>query len=307
MRRNQVVQPEAESLDDQPLARVPAPPAPPAPLVQASSDEQLVRLWLHGRPASTTAAYAADVASFLAHAARPLREVTLGDLQSWGETMAELAPATRSRRLGTMRSLFRFAHELGYLALDVSRPLRRPQLRDRLSERILSEDQVRRLIAAAPDEPTHALLRLLYLCGLRISEACALTWRDMTRRQSGGIASVFGKGGKTRQVLVPQGLWKELAALHTTSDPAASVIRPASGGVLDRFAADRMVKAAVRRAGLPAGVSAHWLRHAHVSHALDAGCGVHVVQATVGHASLATTSRYTHARPNESSSTFLKG
>jgi integrase/recombinase XerD len=49
----------------------------------------------------------------------------------------------------------------------------------------------------------------------------------------------------------------------------------------------------------------HWLRHAHVSHALDRGAPAHLVQQTVGHASLTTTSRYAHARPNDSSARYL--
>ena len=208
-----------------------------------------------------------------------------------------------------MRSLFKFAHEVdGGFPTNPAMTLHPPARKDRLSERILTGDQVRRLIARAPAGPAHALLRLLYVCGLRVSEACGLTWRDMTERQSGGIASVFGKGGKTRAVLVPASLWKELAALHVSADdPAAPVIPSRQGKPISRFDAHLIVKSAARRAGLPAIVSAHFLRHSHVSHALDAGCGVHVVQATVGHASLNTTSRYTHVRPNTSSSTFVDG
>ena len=67
----------------------------------------------------------------------------------------------------------------------------------------------------------------------------------------------------------------------------------------------RIVKAAAARAGLSAAVSAHWLRHAHASHALDRGAPIHLVQATLGHSSVATTGRYLHARPNDSSSRYL--
>ncbi len=67
------------------------------------------------------------------------------------------------------------------------------------------------------------------------------------------------------------------------------------------------MKIAAKRAGLSETVSAHWLRHSHVSHALDRGAPVHLVQATVGHASLAATSRYAHARPTDSSSRYLPG
>jgi site-specific recombinase XerD len=79
------------------------------------------------------------------------------------------------------------------------------------------------------------------------------------------------------------------------------------GGHLDPVQVHRIVKAAATRAGLSEAVSAHWLRHAHVSHALDHGAPAHLVQATVGHASLATTSQYAHARPSDSSSRYLPG
>jgi integrase/recombinase XerD len=55
------------------------------------------------------------------------------------------------------------------------------------------------------------------------------------------------------------------------------------------------------RAGIDEAVSAHWLRHAHGSHSLDRGATLAEVQATLGHANVATTSGYLHARPNTSS------
>jgi len=65
----------------------------------------------------------------------------------------------------------------------------------------------------------------------------------------------------------------------------------------------------VKRMAVAAGVtkrcSPHWLRHSNSSHSLDRNAPIHVVQATLGHASLATTSRYTHAKPNDSSGRYL--
>jgi integrase/recombinase XerD len=60
-----------------------------------------------------------------------------------------------------------------------------------------------------------------------------------------------------------------------------------------------------KRAGLRR-VSPHCFRHAHASHALDNGAPVHIVQATLGHASLATTSRYVHAKPMDSAGMYLR-
>jgi len=78
-------------------------------------------------------------------------------------------------------------------------------------------------------------------------------------------------------------------------------------GTLDPSQVHRIVKRAAQRADLSDRVSAHWLRHAHVSHVLDSGAPVHLVQAKISHASLATTSRYAHARPTDSSSRYLPG
>jgi len=77
------------------------------------------------------------------------------------------------------------------------------------------------------------------------------------------------------------------------------------GGPLDVSQVRRIVYAAARKAGLEQRVSPHWMRHAHASHALDRSAPIHLVQATLGHASVATTGRYLHARPAESSSLYL--
>ena len=88
--------------------------------------------------------------------------------------------------------------------------------------------------------------------------------------------------------------------------PDAPVFRSCKdGGPLDESAVHRVVKAAAERAGLSAEVSAHWLRHAHASHSLDRGAPIHLVHATLRHASVATTGRCLHARPADSSARYL--
>jgi integrase/recombinase XerD len=74
---------------------------------------------------------------------------------------------------------------------------------------------------------------------------------------------------------------------------------------LHRTTVERIVTRAARRAGIDKHVSPHWLRHALASHALDRGAPIHVVQQTLGHASLATTSKYSHARPGDSAGLYV--
>ncbi|MBI1249344.1 tyrosine-type recombinase/integrase, partial [bacterium] len=85
----------------------------------------------------------------------------------------------------------------------------------------------------------------------------------------------------------------------------APVFRSRKKGHLDESAIWRIVKKASERAGIDKDVSCHWFRHAHASHALDRGCPIHLVQATLGHASISTTGRYLHARPTDSSGNYL--
>jgi integrase/recombinase XerD len=233
--------------------------------------------------------------------------MTLGDLQAWIHTLDGMAPASRARKIVAAKSLLGFGHRIGYLPFNVGAPVRVPPIKNVLAERILDEADVIRLIALEPNPRNHALLRLGYLADLRISELCGLRWRDTKRRGTGGQITVFGKGGKTRIVLLPASMWRELVALRGEAGNDDPVFKSRTGDALDPSQVHRIVKAAAARAGLPEAVSAHYLRHAHVSHALDRGAPAHLVQATVGHSDLRTTSRYAHARPNESSATYLRG
>ena len=274
---------------------------------QAETDETLIALWVHGRSPGTIRVYRSDAAKFLRSVNKRLRGITLGDLQAFADSLDRtLAPASKHRCLSAVKSLFAFSHRLGYLPFDVARPLRLPVLRDRLAERILSEEEVRGLLAAEHNPRDHALLCLLYATAVRVSEACNLKWRDVQERDQGGQVTVLGKGGKTNTILVPASVWNRLVPLRAGTSVDGPVFRSRKGQHLHPTHVRRIVRRAARRAGIDKPVSPHWLRHAHCSHALDRGAPIHLVQATCAHASVATTGRYLHSRPNESSSTFLR-
>jgi integrase/recombinase XerD len=273
---------------------------------QANSDGQVIELWLYGRPLHTQRAYAGDIARFLGGAGKPLPAVTLADIQGFADSLSALAPASRYRTLSAVKSLLAFGHRVGYLAFDAGRALRLPPVRDRLAERILPEADVHRILSLETNQRNRALLTLLYASGVRVSEACGLCWRDV--RANGGAAqiTVFGKGGKTRAIQLPASVATLLAKLRGKDGEEDPVFRSRKhGAALRPLAVLRIVRQAARRAGIEAAVSPHWLRHAHASHALDRGAPIHLVQATLGHASINTTGRYLHARPKDSSGRFL--
>jgi integrase/recombinase XerD len=116
-----------------------------------------------------------------------------------------------------------------------------PASKNTLAERILTEPDVVRILALEPDRRNQVLLRLLYIAGLRVSEIAALTWRDLQPRTDGGQVTVFGKGSKTRVVLLPSAIWRELLRFRHPSRR--------SGGHLDQTAVLRIVTKAAARVG----------------------------------------------------------
>jgi len=285
-------------------------PVTPTALVvpqQAESDQHLIELWLHGRSRHTQRAYRADAERFLGAVEKPLHRITLGDIQQFAGQLAEsgLEPSSAYRSLSAVKSLFAFGHRLGYLAFDVARPLRLPALREKLAERILEETDVLRMIALENMPRNKALLLTLYSGGFRVAEACGLKWSDLQSRDTAGQITVFGKGSKTRTILVPQSVWNTLLSLRGDAPEHAPVFRSRKKGHLDESMVWRIVRKAAKRAGIEKAVSCHWLRHAHASHALDRGAPIHLVQATLGHASISTTGKYLHARPSDSSANYL--
>jgi len=273
---------------------------------QADSDSRVIEMWAHGKSQHTRRAYQADASRFLGFVGKPLNAVTLFDLQQLDDSLAGLAPSSRARTLAAVKSLLTFAHRIGYVPFNVGAAIRLPSVKNKLAERILTESEVHTLIGLEPNQRNRVLLRLLYAGGLRVTEACQLTWRDVQERGDAGQVTVFGKGGKTRHILLSADTWRELTGLHDGSAADGPVFKSRKGGgSLTPVQVLRIVRAAAARAGVEVPVSPHWLRHAHASHALDRGCPISLVQATLGHASVSTTGKYLHARPDDSSARYL--
>ena len=277
-------------------------------LTAIDADRQLVEAWVTGQTSPRTrTAYAYEGAQLLGYLAKPLGGVTVSDLQAYVSTLDGMAPATIGLAVSAIKSLFAFGRLTGKLSNDPTATLSAPPIKNVLAERILDEADVRRLIDGEPAPRNRALLALFYGAGLRRAELCGLAWRDVTGRGTDrGQATVFGKGGKTRAVLLYGRAWTSLLAIRGEAVADAPVFRSRKGGHLDPSMVHRIVKAAAARAGLPEGVSPHWLRHSFASHALDRGAPLSLVQQGLGHTSVATTSKYLHARPSDGAGRYLE-
>ncbi len=276
---------------------------------RASTDDQLVTLFLNSvRSDHTRRAYAQSVEAFRQFISyMPLQLVTLEDAQAFMAHLAEKYPSANSQKLklNTIKSLFSFATSVGYLRLNVFAAVKAPRVKDTLAERILSESEVLTMIALTTKERDKVLLRLLYASAGRVSEICGLCWRDVQPSGDSGQVTLFGKGGDTRAVKLSKETWKSLNSIRGVAAPDAPVFASQMGGAMVPSRVWQIVREAAQRAGIAGNVSPHWFRHSHASHALDRGASVALVRDTLGHSSLAVTSRYTHAKPDQSSALHL--
>jgi integrase/recombinase XerD len=273
---------------------------------QVTSDDHLVHLFLGKfRSVNTRNAYEGDVRLFRALVDKPLRTVTLDDIQAFAESLSHWAPATVSRRLSAIKSLWGRGMLLGYFQFNVAEPIELPEIKDRTIERVMSESDVHALLRAAWRVRDQALLRLIYGAGLRVSEACALRWRDLTSRGEAGQINVMGKGAKTRAILLPAALYTRVYTLRGNAGDDDPVFLSRTGRPLLRGQVHTIIKSVANRARLKPNISPHFLRHSHCSHALDRGAPVHVIRETLGHASLVTTTRYSHMKPGDGSALYL--
>jgi integrase/recombinase XerD len=276
----------------------------------ARDDDQFVVLWLsrYSSP-NTRRAYRFESDKFLrAIRARgkEIRNLTFLDAT---EVMADLteglSPCAAARRIDAIRSLYSLAMRLGYIPMNVMAAIERPKVPDGLAARILTKEQLYSMMAHA-DPETKFIIKLLYISGMRVSEAAALRWKDVVEREGGKVQlTVFGKGSKTRFVLLPASMGKMLAERRKgSSDFVIEIGRSSKIHTRARRIEER-VSAAGESVGLEKNPSPHWMRHAHASHALDAGAKLHVLMETLGHSDARVTSHYLHVRPGESSSDYL--
>jgi integrase len=192
-------------------------------------------------------------------------------------------------------------------------------VRNDIAARILSVDEIGRLIRAARPWRNRVLLAFMYQSGARVSEVASVRWKDV-RVDDRGRTSVhfFGKGRLNRWVALQPELIKEMRTLRCTGKPDEPVftsnrrvakrnrlVGVESFGPVKREQIHRIVRATARRAGINRPCSPHTLRHCFASHSLDGGCALHDVRNALGHSSIATTDIYLQVRGGVVCSDFL--
>ncbi len=203
----------------------------------------------------------------------------------------------RNRIMTGVRFLFRVTlrrHDLAAEIYHLKAPQKVPV--------VMSQDEIKRLLAMAASIKLRAMLSLAYGCGLRAGEVVRLKVGDLDSAQN-IIRIVQSKGRKDRNVMLPADIlgllrqwWKERPR-HQDRDvaPPERWLFPGrnAGRPLTTRQFARLFQETVKKAGITKPVSLHSLRHSFATHLLERGVDIRVIQALLGHDKLETTARYT--------------
>jgi site-specific recombinase XerD len=258
--------------------------------------------FLAGYSGLTREAYQLDLRQYVAWCAE--HHVRLfcarrADIEGFGRHLEALgrARATVARRLCTIACFYRYAEQEGLIGGSPAVHVRRPRLDYESHATGLDRNEVGAMLVAAglSSARDHALVSLLALNGLRVSEAIGADIERLGLERGHRTLRIVRKGAKIVTIpLAPRTARTiDLAVGERCDGP---IFCAADGARLDRHAASRVVGRIARWAGITKRVGPHTLRHAFITAALDAGVALRDVQEAASHADPRTTMRYDRAR-----------
>jgi integrase/recombinase XerD len=272
--------------------------------------------WLSGKSKCTQVVYRSAVLEFgkflrTRGGSTEINSITAQDVEAFRAYLSTpvrgLAHNSQTTHLRAIKSMFSFAHRNG-LPANPAQALKGLTSDSAIVERNMNSAEVSQLFTGLSEGRDRLLAQTMYFLGLRIAEAISLDVDQFVPHDADTFhVLVNGKGGKKRRLTAPKALVKALMAIprHSKQEDNA-VFQSRYGRRLSLRRASGIIKEGVRSSAIAKGVSAHWLRHSHACEALQSGCDVKTLQASMGHSSLKTTERYLHAHPGVSSSNFIQ-
>lgn len=210
---------------------------------------------------------------------------------------SHLSLSSRNRKAATLKSFFKWAFYSGLLKQDLSHQIQSPRIPQTIPHYISVDEAL--LIVRSFEQPQtttetlqntreELLFLLLYGGGLRVSEACKLSWHQI-HLQTRSLR-ILGKGQKERLVILPKAVMEKLALWRTTNETKFIF----GEKPLDRRTAYAWIQRRGKMVGLHAPLHPHALRHSYATHLLTGGVNLRILQELLGHESLIATQKYTH-------------
>ncbi|MBU0899008.1 MAG: site-specific integrase [Nanoarchaeota archaeon] len=191
-------------------------------------------------------------------------------------------PSTVSVQISAIKFLF---ENVLKRSINVPHPKR-----NRTIPIVLSPDEVRRMIESTTNMKHKFVLKLLYGCGLRVSEVINL--RKINLNFEEGLIHIrLSKGRKDRFVKIPDSVANELR--NYSSLTSGEILFPSQrGGKLTTATVQKVVKNSAKKAGIRKDVHPHTLRHSFATHLLESGADLRIIQKLLGHSNIRTTQIY---------------
>ena len=219
-------------------------------------------------------------------------------MQNW----SGLSPASRNRKVATLKSFFGWLHAEHLIDRDLAAQLHSPKVPQRLPQFLSVDDAIlltrflmRKVDQASNKELRSAMIELVLFCllyggGLRVSEACQLSWKQIDLQT--GVIRITGKGQQERLGALPELAIQTIQKwMSLQTEPHSYVFGPTP---LSTRKAYEIIRSLGRNAGLIQPIHPHVLRHSFATHLLSSGANLRTLQELLGHRSLQATQKYTH-------------
>lgn len=238
------------------------------------------------------------------HPHQPLWRLSLQDYLQYFQTEREggRSASCLAKDASHLRGLLEYAWRSGRAERNVLDGLSLHAQVKHQAPNFLTLEQAEHLVRSCPrrsagERRSRLVILLLYGCGLRTAELCALDVGDVVRERQ-ELTVRQGKGDRPRVVPIPEGLYSELLAYLLEHGKRGALFRTAH---LSRRVSSKdvcqIVREAVQRAGLAPSVTARTLRHTFATHLMDRGVDLAVIASLMGHRSPQETGVYLHVLP----------
>ena len=261
-----------------------------------------------GASGNTVAAYRRDLEQFCMFVKRDETAVVGADISDFVADLGRrgFSPKTVSRKLSAVREFYKFLYIEKKIRENPAANILSPR-QEKPLPKFLTQAEIKRLVETVDSKKDFserrlsAMLKLMYACGLRVSELVSLPENciNYDRRQ----IIVFGKGSKERQIPIAEAALREVAEysvfrdnyLNGQKSPWLFPSKHAKDGHITRDAFFKNLKNLAIKAGIsPAKISPHVLRHSFATHLLNKHVDLRSVQKMLGHEDITTTEIYTH-------------
>ncbi len=261
-----------------------------------------------GAAINTIEAYRRDLVQFCDFIRKDEQTAESTDINNFVADLGSrsLSPKTIARKLSAVREFYKFLYIEKKIQENPAANILSPR-QEKPLPKFLTQAEIKSLVEAVVEKKDFsehrlsAMLKLMYACGLRVSELVNLPENCINYDMKQII--VFGKGSKERKIPVAESALREVAEYATYRDiylngqksPWLFPSKNAKSGHITRDAFFKNLKKLAVKAGIsPARISPHVLRHSFATHLLNHHVDLRSVQKMLGHEDITTTEIYTH-------------